>query len=486
MAQAVGRQKFDRWFGSARMRLDNGALDIAVPNRFVADWIDNHFHDQMLEVAQDTLGEGAAVRVHIEPAAKGGRNGSAQAPQGGTNGSAVGRRSSGADASSAAPVSGDRAASAVNGRQGPSQSRLAELRYDLDDFIVGPSNELAYTASRQLIDEAPAHMNPLFIHGGCGLGKTHLLQGLCRRYAEENPGARWRYTSAEQFTNEFVHAIRSNKLNAFRQKLRRLDLLAVDDVHFLSSKSATQTEFLHTFDAIDLHGAKVVLASDAHPKLIREFADALVSRFMSGMVVQVEPPDRMTRVRLIGALARRRGLVLVDGVVDALAAQTSGSIREIEGLLTKLAALATLQGNQRSAAATIGHALVHRLFGEGGAERTSRKPIRLEHIVRTICRELNVEQAQVSGRNRHRRVVLARSIIIYLAREMTTLSYPELARALGRSNHSTIVTAAQRIEHQIRQRQPNPILESTGSATIDQLVDRLRRQVTDTAGGDRR
>jgi chromosomal replication initiator protein len=214
----------------------------------------------------------------------------------------------------------------------------------LEDFVVGESNRLAFAAACRVVDIDDGHgLSVLFVHGECGVGKTHLLQGICRRSIERTgrPGS-VRYVTGEQFTNEFIAAVRTNTLDAFRARMRKLDLLAIDDVHFLSNKVRTQSEFLYTLDAIGLGGAKIVMASDDHPRHIKRFNQALVSRFISGMVVKVDRPDRCTRLELIRRLASVRSLSLNDAAVDTIAGQCVGSVRELEGAITRLAAVTTL------------------------------------------------------------------------------------------------------------------------------------------------
>ncbi|QNN21418.1 ATP-binding protein [Planctomycetales bacterium ZRK34] len=444
VAHCVGERKFEMWLNTASFEQRARTLHITVATRFAADWIHNHFNAELHQAAEKLIGESADVRIHV-------------------------------DAEAAPQTAAEPAPAPAAPKRAPDPGPASRLRYRLEDFIIGSCNELAYAAACRLVDEPDAPLNPLFIHGACGLGKTHLIQGLCRRFVDRHPNARWRYTSAEAFTNQYIAAVQAGKLNEFRRKLRGLDLLVVDDVHFLSNKSKTQTEFLHTFDAIDLHGAKLVLASDAHPKLIKQFSEALVSRFMSGMVVRIEAPDIDTRRKLIIALARRRNLMLLDSAVDQLADHPIDSVRELEGLITRLAALASL--NPSHASGPIGAALVNQLIEPGRPGVGANRPVPLKRIVDVVCEELSVEPKQVFDRCRHRRVVLARSIVIHLARQLTTLSYPELARGLSRPNHSSIITAHQRIGKQINDRRELPPDPAVPLPRIDQLVDHLRRAV---------
>lgn len=465
LADSVGRDRFNLWFDTATLDVRQGVVEITVPNRFTANWIERHFQPKLQDAAAAELGDGAQVQLRIHDAV------AATAEP---------------DADAAPPTAAPRT------RREPARraTHAGRLRHRLDDFVVGPGNELAYCSACTIAGLDAPPFRTLFIHGGCGLGKTHLLHGICRRYAKLHAAARWRYTSAEQFTNEYIASVRNNQLTRFRSRLRQLDLLVVDDVHFLANKTATQTEFLHTFnDAIDQHGARVVLASDAEPKVLKQFSAALISRFVSGMVAMIHPPDAVTRRRIIEAVARRRQLTLGDSVLDLVTQRTEGSVREIEGLLTKLEALArvelTRQGKAEGDAphVVIGHAIADRLF-DHAPSRGPIKPVRFETIIRVVCDHLQIERATLLGPSRHRRIVLARSLAIHLARTMTTLSYPELARELKRSNHSTICTAAKRVAAQIEAGQTVTLDASLTPVALADLLATLRHRITDHSRRD--
>jgi len=462
LSRRIGRRKYKLWFDQTRLKVSGNRVTLTAPNRFAADWIADHFHGDVAEAAGDELGEPIELSIDVDTsiAIKSRDAGDAGAD----------------DANqSPAPVKADAKPQAAKG------GNPTKLRHRLDDFVVGKCNDLAYGTAVRLVDHDQRELTPLFIHGACGVGKSHLLQGVCRRYADYNPGRRWKYTSAEAFTNAYVTAVKNNALGDFRKKLRGLDLLAVDDVHFLANKNATQNEFLHTFNSIELGGAKLIMASDCHPKMLGQISDALVSRFVSGMVVRMDNPDLETRRQLVEQMAQRRGLSLMDSVSPVIAARCTGSVREIEGMLTTLEAMATLDQSNGNATAgqagsgrrvVIGHALVNRLLG---ASRTMRpvRPIRFAAIVETVCTELNVDAAELKSASRHRQVVLARSLAVHLARRLTTMSYPDIARQLGRSNHSTVVTAAQRIEKQIAAHQPITLMPDLRQTTVDRLAELL-------------
>jgi chromosomal replication initiator protein len=506
LGRRIGAQKMGMWFAHTHLRLAGQTVEVLSDSPFVAKWIDSHFADDLRSIARDVVGTQADVQ--IKTAVLPSENGAT--PPIKKTGSGEGEN--------------DEPQRPRRPSNRPATKATALRR--LSEFVVGPTNRLAYSAACRLAEESDPRMSPLFIHGDCGVGKTHLLQGICHRYIELTSRApHVRYVTGEQFTNEYITAIRSNTIDAFRSKIRKLDLLAIDDVHFLSNKVRTQTEFLYTLDAIDLSGARVVLASDNHPHHIKRFSQSLVSRFLSGMVVKIDPPDRATRIALIQRLAASRGLKINPAAVELIADNCLGSVRELEGSITKLAAYrAVLQGNSNgngngahlgygahhgNGAAhanglTTGNGHSHRngtshgnghvpaghdgpgaLHDEIGvvlAEQLFREQawspaqaVRIANIVEAVCARLGVSKADVIGSGRHRRVVLARGLIAYLGRELTTHSFPEIAQALGRSNHSTIHTADQRLRKQLVDGEPFDFGTAEGSLNLKELSDQLRR-----------
>ncbi|MEX0886072.1 MAG: DnaA/Hda family protein [Phycisphaeraceae bacterium] len=460
LAAALGPRPYAMWFEqSAQFVVDEPerALRVHVPSRFIADRITRHYEPALRDAAEQELGEAASVEVRVDADRFARSAGSTEAAHAPPRSAAVG------------PVAPRR--------------RPSRLRHCLDSFVVGPSNELAYAAAARLADEDAEAGHPVFLHGGCGLGKTHLLQGVCRRLLERMPDARVHYTTGEQFTNDYITAVRANRLDQFRKRTRQLDLLAVDDIHFIANKQATQQEFLHSFDQIELGGARVVLASDSHPKLIEQFSEALISRCVRGLVVRIAPPDAPTRRRLVDALAQRRGLVLHESAAQALAQRCAGSVREIEGTLTKLQALMTLARHSgQRAGEPIGHAMIDHLLASDAA-MPAPQPLAFEHVVEAVTERLGVTRQQVMGRSRHKLVVLARSVTIYLARALTPLSYPEIARAMGRKNHSTVITACQRVQRQLGQADPAPLPPTLNTATLSDLLDELTRALRCSGAG---
>jgi chromosomal replication initiator protein len=431
LAARIGPQKYKIWFQNcARFTLAEGYLKIGVPNPFLAGWLEDHFLGDIKSAAQAAIGSLPEISFTIDPELSGERRRTPVNPP-------AGAAANGQDGSCGAKARG--ASRSANG-----------LRLTLDTFVVGPSNELAYNAARAVVREQQSPFNPLFIHGGYGVGKTHLLQGICSGVAKVRPQTKWLYLSAEDFANQFVLALKTKKLEAFRRRMRQTDLLAIDDVHFLASKPSTQEEFLHTFNTINLAGKQVVLVSDAHPKMIGQLSEKLVNRFVSGMVVKVEPPDFQTRCeicrqysrRVMGTALRRRGRgsteELSESVIRYVAERVRTNVRELEGALVKLIAYAALQDEKLTL--PVAEAVL--------AEHIERcDPIvHVSDIEAAVGAYFGVTPAHLHSSKKSRTVSLARHFSMYLTRKHTNMSSSEVGRYMGNKNHATVLVACKKIE----------------------------------------
>ena len=281
-----------------RLSLSEDFLKIAVPNLFIANWIENRFANQIRAAVKEVTGEEKKLTFVVDAAIAGqGRPKTFDMPS----------------------SDKQKAVDSVGAVEGDKRPVLTKPKLTFETFVVGASNQLAYNAALTVVRDDKVSFNPLFVHGGYGVGKTHLLQGICNAVSRNRPGTGWLYLSAEDFVNQFVLALKTKKLEAFRRRMRQTELLAIDDIHFLASKPSTQEEFLHTFNSIDLAGRQVVLASDAHPKLINQFSEKLVNRFISGMVVKIESPDFQTRCQICRQFAATKGVSIPESVVKYIA-----------------------------------------------------------------------------------------------------------------------------------------------------------------------
>ena len=494
IAQRVGPQRYHVWFNnSTRLDLKQDGLEIAVPNDFISEWIGSHFSQPIQEAAHEVLGCSLPVRFSVVPQlfeidttdqspasvksvrGKNPANGNAMnlrtgRQSGGIDpmgGSASEAENSDELSCKSLPAIGARKSHGAGDEGITTQGGRQRLRHDIETFVVGPSNQLAHTTAIYVSEFPGAQYNPLFIHGGCGLGKTHLLQGLCRQFISYHPTKRWAYLTGEEFTNDFLTALRGNKIDVFRRKMRELDLLVIDDVHFLGGKKATQEEFLHTFNAIEAMGRQVVIASDDHPKMIDAFGESLVNRFVSGMVVRIDPPNFATRCDILRSLSHRGGMNLSEEVVGWIARRVTQNVRELEGAITRIDAFAKLTG--RTPDVEMAHGAL------GDLDRQLVAPVRPDNILQSVCDYFGLENKDLMSGRRQRTISLARSVAMYLVRKTAKLSFPEIGTRMGKRNHSTVISACRRIERAVVRNEPLVWTSSVGEhqEEASELLQRL-------------
>ena len=450
ICRRLGTQKFNAWFKhGTSLSLENGHVKVGAANPFIANWIERHFAEEVISAAEEVTGQRPRLLTSVDPVLSG-RLRKRQRDQ--------------------------QALLVARGKAGRARRRprpAQRLRYHLEDFVVGASNRLAYTAAAEVAKTGRASFNPLFIHGTCGVGKTHLLQGICNALARIDVNDRplaWKYITAEQFTNEFVRALGSKRIEPFRRTYRPLDVLVIDDVHFLAAKKATQQEFLHTFNTIDGAGRQVVMASDAHPRMLGQLTEQLTSRFLSGMVVRIDPPDRATRQKILQRFVAKLSEPVPKDVLEHVALHVRGSVRELEGALVKLAALAQL------AKEPITIELARDALADYLAQTDSA--ITLGDIETVVAAFFGITPADLHSSRRTHAVSLARAIAMYLARRHTRMSFPEIGRFMGK-NHSSVVLAVQRIDKSVQQNAPCQWMTPAGTKTVPAaaLVEMLTEQI---------
>jgi chromosomal replication initiator protein len=454
IAEKIGQQKFRIWFkNSTRMSLADGYLKVGVPNLFIGSWIENHFAGEINEAVRHITGQSAKIIFNIDPELSG-----------------LQRRTQLNSQAQSVEKTPQRASH--QGLTRADAPRTAPLKLNLETFVVGPSNQLAYNAARTIVNEKQSPFNPLFIHGGCGLGKTHLLQGICNDWAKKRPGAIWYYVSAEEFTNQYILGLKTKKLDVFRKRFRHADLLAIDDVHFLANKSSTQEEFLHTFNSIDMAGKQVVLASDAHPKMIGQLSESLVNRFVSGMVVKIDTPDFVTRCLIIRQRAHAMSRTLPDNVVEYIAQSLKTNVRELEGALLKLVAFASLCNEKISL----------RMAKQVLDEHISRTDpiVHISDIELAASTFFGLTPADIHSSKKDRTVTLARSFSMFLARKHTKMSFPEIGRFMGGKNHATVLLACRKVDEFLQQDRDINWYGSTGNRIMKAkaLVARLEESIS--------
>jgi chromosomal replication initiator protein len=442
LSRSLGTRPYRMWFSNTAVECKDDSIEILAATPLAANWINERFSAVIEDAAKTTFGRDIPVRISVTKEQRE-ESSTQRTPQ--------------------------------RQPQKPVRRQTRQL-LSFDDFVIGTCNQLACSAAKQISQEDGRMVSPLFIHGSCGVGKTHLLQAICK-HAAKTTSSKVRYVTAEQFTNEFIASSRSGEFSRFRNRYRTLDLLAIDDVHFVASKTKTQEELVHTLDAAGLRGARLVLASDEEPRQIRRLNRALANRFVAGMIAEIQRPDRETRTNIIQRLSQTQGIELTNGAVDRLASQAIGSIREIQGMVTRLRATATLFEQRDSD--TIGVDTVERLLR---STPHTTQPIRITDVLEATSARSGFAVLEIRGRSRASNIVLWRSVASYLGRKLTSMSYPELAHALGRKNHSTVHAAVRRIEQLLEK--PNHDVR-IGEETIDiqEVVDQLTWAIRSCANG---
>ena len=447
----IGPQKFNAWFkhGTA-VTVEDHHVKLSVPNPFVANWIETHYAHDLAAAVRQCAGADKAISVTIDPSLNGDL------------------RRSHLDAQA------DLVSRSVSGAaRGKGTIEPHALKYSLKDFVVGSSNRLAYSAALAIVGESKPPFNPLFVHGPCGVGKTHLLQGICNIFSASSRSgrpARWRYVTGEQFTNEFITALRHKKIDEFRARYRKLDLLAIDDVHFLAAKKATQDEFLHTFNAIESAGKQIVMASDAAPRLVGELNEQLVSRFAAGMVVKIDSPDLAMRMDILRRKAAGMKIQADDAALEYVARHVRGSVRELEGALIKLMALASLE-NRPVTAQMAANAMAEHLARTDSA-------VTVGDIEAASAAFFGITSADIHSSRRTRTVSVARMAAMFLARRHTQMSFPEIGQCMGK-NHSSVILAVQRMEKLLATKGQVRWMSPLGpkSMPAEKLIELLNEQI---------
>lgn len=444
----------------------DGAIELIAGDRFTLDMIERRLGEPLRIAAQFAMGTTEPQIVYTVDVS---RNSTQK-----TSNAAAGRDAQ----SNTATINTHPLANRINQPAGGSGTKGGGARFpacpSLNDFLIGTSNRLAFESVKQVI-QSGLDCPPVFVHGSCGVGKTHLLRGATKYARQLRPGCKVRYTTGEAFTNGFVTAIRSRSVEAFKKKYRGLDLLCIDDIHLMAGKQATQHELLQIFNTLSLGGCKIILASDAHPREIARLDQALASRFSAGLVVKIDEPDVELARRLVTHIASKRGVFLdgaaVQTIVDRVGIGRAGpkrgaSVRDLEGAVLQIQAVARLMdqgsGNGQlaqtshtsSRTPTMSHIRKALALRDGSDEQTATGPIALETIIGKICTEMMVSKSDLFGKGRQKKVVMARELIVHTARQLTSKSFPEIAYAIGRPNHSTVITAAKRFKDRVSAQQP--------------------------------
>ena len=409
-----GARTFDGWLKPAELGafdLELGELEIVMPSQFMADWVQGHFGDRLKLAWRTVL---PIVRdVRVVAAADGPRPAPLlileEIPE----------------PPAAAPGAGRR----------PS----FDPRYRFESFVIGKANEVAATAARTLATVDTVAFNPLFIHGGTGRGKTHLLHAIGQAFLERRPNARVESMSAEKFMVEFIRALKENDTIGFKSRLRSADLLLIDDVQFIAGKDSTQEEFFHTMNEIITAGRRLVITSDRAPQDLDGIAPRILSRLSWGLVADINPADYELRLNIIDTkLSALQGIEMPRAVVEFLARRISSSIRELEGALNRIAAYAMMTGR------TIDVAFVEEVLAN--VLRANQRRISIDEIQTQVAEHYRIRKAEMTSARRAREVARPRQVAMYLSKQLTPKSLPDIGRRFGGRDHTTVIHAVKQIE----------------------------------------
>ena len=431
---------FEQWFSSVQVdSLRDGVLSLTARDEFVRDWVKTHFLPDLLGQLEELIGaevraewsvDNQLARPICEPKSPRQRRVTPVTER------AVPSERTPGSAPKSDRSAADRAALAAS----------LNPKHTFANFVVGPSNELAYAAALASGGGGGPRYNPLFIAGGTGLGKTHLMHAIAHKVLENNPRARVIYTSAEHFTNEFIESLQHHKMDEFRARYRsECDLLLLDDIQFLAGREQTQEEFFHTFNALRDADKPIVVTSDKYPQQLQRMPERLVSRFTSGLVADIQVPQLETRVAIVRKKAQLEAIPLDDAVAVLLAQTVKSNVRELEGALIRLAAKSSLTGRP-----------IDPHFAESELARVApRRPdvMSVEDIQRAVCSHFRLSNADLLSKDRHKSVAFARQVAMYLCRQRLKCSFPELGRAFGNRDHTTVMSAVRRVE-ELRAKDP--------------------------------
>jgi chromosomal replication initiator protein len=410
----LSEENFETWLEPVQFAgVEADSLVLRIPNQFFAEWISAHYLDMIFETLQREAGDSPVptrVRWELDETLRE----KAQA------------------ARESAPVRAPRAT--------PRAPETADLnpKYRFKNFVVGPANQLAHAASVACGSDPGSRYNPLFIYGGVGLGKTHLVNAIGHAIVQRNPRAKILYLSAERFTNEFIWSLQNHQINAFRERYRsQCDVLLMDDIQFLAGREQTQEEFFHTFNALYHSDKQIVVTSDVYPQQIAEMQERLISRFQSGMVADVQAPELDTRIAILQKKAESEDIVLPSEVALFLAQTVRSNVRELEGTLLRIAVRAELLG------LPIDLELAKETLRAVAPNQDTAMTV--EDIQRIACGYFGIRLADLKSRRRHRAVSFPRMIAMYICRQRLGTSYPELGERFGGKDHTTVISAVRKI-----------------------------------------
>jgi chromosomal replication initiator protein len=419
LKEALSDGTYSKWFGDVHeLVLEGDTLVLTVPSEFTRDWIEGHFLGLIGAAVRDIVGIERPIELKVAGAGEGSTEGAA-----GSEG--------------VVPM--------VQRPQGRPESGGFNAKYTFDSFVIGSSNRFAHAAALA-VAEAPAQAyNPLFIYGGTGLGKTHLLHAIAQYVAEHSSELSVRYMTSEAFVNDFINSLRDKRIEGFKHRYRGYDVLLIDDVQFFEGKERFQEEFFHTFNSLYEAGSQIVLSSDRPPRDIATLEDRLRSRFEWGLITDIQPPDLETRIAILRKKVKVDGIHVHDEqVLTFVASRVSSNIRELEGALTRVVAFSSLTG--RPMTVELAQDVLRDVFPQGEAAEVS-----IKRIQDLVAERFSLSLDELCSEKRSQNIVYPRQVAMYLSRELTDSSLPKIGKEFGGRDHTTVIHATSKISRLIRE-----------------------------------
>ncbi|HDS05674.1 MAG TPA: chromosomal replication initiator protein DnaA [Deltaproteobacteria bacterium] len=417
--EKISKQNFDTWIKPIKIAaMEDKCVQLIVPNKFFKDWLMDNYIATIRQSLQNVVGLDVDIDFILA------KN---QKPV--------------SDQITSTPIKPKTSAAAIAAIKGKNNLSL-NSNYTFDRFVVGPCNQFAHAASIAVAKQPAKNYNPLFVYGGSGLGKTHLLNATGLLAAAAHPELNVMYVSAEEFMNEMINSIRYDRMNKFREKYRNISCLLMDDIHFLAGKERTQEEFFHTFNTLHDNGKQIVVTSDKFPKDIPNLEGRLRSRFEWGLIADIQPPETETKIAIIEKKMQETQMTLPGSVAQYIASRVESNIRELEGFLVRICAYSSLTGRE------IDLDLVKEVL-KNLVKQSSNYEITIEEIIKTVAVKLGVKISDIKAHNKNKNLVFARQISMYLARKLTHASFPDIGHKIGDRDHSTVIYATNKITHKI-------------------------------------
>lgn len=415
----VSKQNFDTWINPLQIReLADGRVVFSVPNRFFRDWLNDHY----IQLIKDTIYIESGIKFDVEFVIEHEHDHET-------------KRNTSSESSSLILKE-------KNKKSSVKTHQTLNNNYNFDRFVVGSSNQFAHAAAMAVAEQPATNYNPLFIYGGVGLGKTHLINAIGLQTIHLFPNMNVVYVSAEVFMNDLINSIRYEKMQKFRERFRNIDCLLMDDIQFIAGKERTQEEFFHTFNTLHDAGKQIVVTSDKFPKEIPNLESRLRSRFEWGLIADIQPPDIETRIAILKKKAAENNMMLPDDVAMFLAVQAESNIRELEGYLVRVSAYSSL--TQKPVDIDLTKQVLKQVL-----RKTEKREVEIEDILKVVCAHCNIKMSDIKSNKKNKNISEARQLSMFLAREMTNTSFPEIGEKIGGRDHSTVIYSCKKMKEKL-------------------------------------